>query len=104
MKFLNDIDEQASAAQLRELDKQFRLSGTGNNEVAFRFYRASVKAGNRDIRAPLHAFLLKVGRQKFVLPLYAALLKNPEDKAWARPSTKKRARATTRRRRPASTN
>jgi leukotriene-A4 hydrolase len=83
MKFLNDIDGKASAAQLKELDAKFGLANTGNNEVAFRFYRASAKAGNRDIRAPLRAFLLSVGRQRFVVPLYAALLKNPDDKAWA---------------------
>jgi aminopeptidase N len=83
MKFLNDIDGKATAAQLQELDKAFGLAKTGNNEVAFRFYRASVKRGNRQIRAPLQAFLMSVGRQKFVVPLYAALLKNPDDKAWA---------------------
>jgi aminopeptidase N len=83
MKFLNDIDGKASAAQLKELDQKFGLAKTANNEVAFRFYRASIKAGYRDVRAPLHAFLMSVGRQKFVVPLYAALLKNPGDKAWA---------------------
>jgi leukotriene-A4 hydrolase len=83
MKFLNDIDGQANAAQLKELDRAFGLGKTGNDEVAFRFYRASVKAGYRDIRAPLNAFLMNVGRQKFVLPLYAALLADPADKAWA---------------------
>jgi leukotriene-A4 hydrolase len=83
MKFLNDIDGKASAAQLKELDQAFGLARTGNNEVAFRFYRASVNAGNREVREPLHAFLMSVGRQKFVVPLYAALLKNPADKAWA---------------------
>jgi hypothetical protein len=83
MKFLNDIDGKASAAQLKELDQKFGLAKAGNNEVAFRFYRASIKAGYRDVRAPLHAFLMSVGRQKFVVPLYAALRKNPDDKAWA---------------------
>ena len=83
MKFLNDIDEKASAAQLKELDKAFGLSKTGNNEVAFRFLRASVHAGNRDVRPALEAFLMSVGRQKFVVPLYTALRKNPQDKAWA---------------------
>ena len=83
MKFLNDIDDKASAAQLKELDQVFGLGKTANNEVAFRFYRASVKAGYRAIRAPLKAFLMSVGRQKFVVPLYAALLKDPADKAWA---------------------
>jgi aminopeptidase N len=83
MKFLNDIDTRASAAQLKELDQAFGLAKTGNNEVAFRFYRASVHAGYRDVRAPLEAFLMSVGRQKFVVPLYAALRANPDDRAWA---------------------
>jgi leukotriene-A4 hydrolase len=83
MKFLNDIDGKASAAQLKELDQAFGLAKSGNNEVAFRFYRAGIKAGYGAIREPLHAFLMSVGRQKFVVPLYAALLDNPADKAWA---------------------
>jgi leukotriene-A4 hydrolase len=83
MKFLNDIDGKANAAQLKELDQTFGLAKSGNNEVAFRFYRAGIKAGYGEIRAPLQAFLMSVGRQKFVVPLYAALLKNPADKAWA---------------------
>lgn len=83
MKFLNDIDEKAGAARLKELDQAFGLSRTGNNEVAFRFYRASANAGYRDIRPAMEAFLMSVGRQKFVVPLYTALRKNPQDKAWA---------------------
>jgi aminopeptidase N len=83
MKFLNDIDEHASLAQLRELDAEGHLAGSGNNEIAFRFYRASVHAGNRAIRPQLEAFLLSVGRQKFVIPLYTALRKDGGDKAWA---------------------
>jgi len=83
MKFLNDIDEHATLAQLRELDAVGHLTGSGNKEIAFRFYRASIHAGNRAIRPQLDVFLMSVGRQKFVLPLYAALRKDPGDKAWA---------------------
>ena len=83
MKFLNDIDTKATAAQLKELDQAFGLAKSGNNEVAFRFYRASINAGYRDIRAPLEAFLMSVGRQKFVLPLYSALRATPQDQAFA---------------------
>jgi aminopeptidase N len=89
MKFLNDIDNKASVAQLKELDQAFGLGKTGNNEVGFRFYRAAIHAGYRDIRAPLNAFLMSVGRQKFVVPLYTALRANPEDKAWAEDVYKK---------------
>ena len=83
MKFLNDIDNKATAAQLQELDKAFGLARTGNNEVAFRFYRASVHAGYRGVRPNLEAFLMSVGRQKFVVPLYGALRANADDRAWA---------------------
>ena len=83
MKFLNDIDNKADAKRLKELDVAFGLARTGNNEVAFRFYRAAVHAGYRDIRPQLNAFLMSVGRQKFVVPLYAALRANAEDRAWA---------------------
>ncbi len=83
MKFLNDIDNKANAAKLEELDKAFGLSKTGNNEVAFRFYRASVHAGYQGVRPNLEAFLMSVGRQKFVVPLYTALRAKPDDRAWA---------------------
>ena len=89
MKFLNDIDTKATAAQLKELDDAFGLGKTQNNEVAFRFYRASINAGYRGIRAPLNDFLMSVGRQKFVVNLYTALRKNPDDKAWAEAVFKK---------------
>jgi hypothetical protein len=83
MKFLNDIDGKAGEAQLRELDQVFALARTSNSEVAFRFYRAAIRGGYKDVRPALEAFLMSVGRQKFVVPLYAALNKTDEDRAWA---------------------
>ncbi|MES2902109.1 MAG: M1 family metallopeptidase [Pseudomonadota bacterium] len=82
MKFLNDIDGKADAAKLKELDRAFGLARSSNSEIAFRFYRASINAGYREVRKPLEAFLMSVGRQRFVVPLYGALRKNAEDKAW----------------------
>jgi aminopeptidase N len=83
MKFLNDIDNKADAAKLKELDAAFGLAKTGNNEVAFRFYRAAAHAGYRELRPQMQAFLMRVGRQKFVVPLYTALRANAEDRRWA---------------------
>ncbi len=83
MHFLNDIDGKANATQLRELDQAFALGKSGNNEIAYRFYLASIRAGY-NVREPLTTFLMSVGRQKFVVPLYTALLKNPSDKEWAK--------------------
>jgi aminopeptidase N len=83
MHFLNDIDSKANAAQLKELDEAYKLRTSQNNEIAFRFYLASVHAGY-NVREPLNAFLMSVGRKKFVLPLYGALQKNPSEAAWAK--------------------
>ena len=83
MHFLNDINNKASAAQLRELDQVYGVGKSGNNEVAYRFYLAAVNAGY-DVRQPLQAFLMSVGRQKFVVPLYSALMKTPQGHAWAK--------------------
>jgi aminopeptidase N len=83
MHFLNDIDGKASAAQMQELDQAFALGKSGNNEIAFRFYRASIKAGY-NVREPVGKFLASVGRKLFVVPLYSALLKNPNEKDWAK--------------------
>ncbi|QOL50513.1 M1 family metallopeptidase [Massilia litorea] len=83
MKFLNDIDSKADAARLKELDAAYGLAKSGNNEVAFRFYRAAAHAGYREVRPHMQAFLMSVGRQKFVVPLYTALRANDEDRAWA---------------------
>lgn len=83
MKFLNDIDNKADAARLKELDAAFGLAKSTNNEVAFRFYRAAAHAGYREVRPQVQAFLMSVGRKKFVVPLYTALRANPADRAWA---------------------
>ncbi|MHA4869050.1 M1 family metallopeptidase [Duganella sp. PWIR1] len=83
MHFLNDIDGKASAAQMQELDQAFALGKSGNNEIAFRFYRSSIKAGY-NVREPVGKFLTSVGRKLFVVPLYSALLKNPNEKDWAK--------------------
>ena len=82
IKFANDIDGKATAAQLKEVDQAYQLGTTANNEVAYRFYRAAIKAGYRDIRAPLGRFLSSVGRQKMVLPLYTELRKRAQDRTW----------------------
>ena len=66
-----------------EAPAAFALARSTNSEVAFRFYRAAINGGYKDVRAPLEAFLMSVGRQKFVVPLYAALRKNEDDRTWA---------------------
>lgn len=83
IKFLDDIDGKASAAQLQSLDETAHLTGTANNEVAVRFYRASIKAGYDAVLEPLRDFLMHVGRMKFTGALYQVLLNTPAKRDWA---------------------
>lgn len=84
MKFLNDIDGKASAAQLTGLDRVFGLATTSNHDIAFRYFRAVAKTGIAGVRAPLAAFLTGDGRHEVVVPLYALLLEQPQEKGWVR--------------------
>jgi aminopeptidase N len=75
-----DIDGERLAA----LDDQFKLSGTGNSEVAFAWYVKAIERDYRPAFAPMQDFLQRIGRRKFVLPLYTALMKHPGHQAFAR--------------------
>lgn len=92
MKFLNDIDGKASAAQMADLDRSIGLSSTTNHEIAYRFYRAAIRAGYTGVRPALAKFLTGVGRLKFIEPLYTLLLAQPLEKQWVRTLYATRAR------------
>ena len=73
-RFLQNLPEKLSAAELARLDEALGLSGTGNNEIKFLWLEAAL--GNRYEPAlpQAEAFLMTVGRNKFVSPLYRALV------------------------------
>jgi hypothetical protein len=63
---------------MAELDRAFRLTGTGNSEVAFQWLMMSIRARYEAAYPRLEEFLTAVGRRKFVRPLYQELAKTPE--------------------------
>ncbi|HYI42539.1 MAG TPA: M1 family metallopeptidase [Sphingomicrobium sp.] len=82
LRFVNRLPRQVDALQLRALDQQLKLSGTGNNEVLFAWLSLAV-ANRYDPAVPaLERFLTTQGRRKFVRPLIEALAK---DQQWGRP-------------------
>ncbi|MGD9584134.1 MAG: M1 family metallopeptidase [Lysobacterales bacterium] len=83
LHFLNGLPETTSAAQLADLDAAYRLTGTGNAEIAFRFYLAGIRADYPPIRSALKAHLIAIGRRKLVVPLWTELARTPANKAWA---------------------
>jgi leukotriene-A4 hydrolase len=83
LHFLNGLPEDLAAAKLADLDAAYQLTGTGNSEIAFRFYLAGIRAGYAPMREALSRHLIGIGRRKLMVPLWTELAKTPDNKAWA---------------------
>ena len=75
LHFLNGLPK-LNAAQMKDLDSTFKLTGTQNAETAFAWYMQAIKAGYTPAMPALEDFLMKVGRGKFIYRLYGALKDN----------------------------
>jgi len=83
LHFLNTLPQDLKAERLAELDQAWKLTEARNNEIAFRWYMAGIRAGYAPVKPKIEQFLLTVGRRKFVKPLFEELAKKPDDKDWA---------------------
>ena len=61
-----------------ELDGTFKLTRSGNSEIAFQWLMMSIQNKYTPAYPRLEEFLLSVGRRKFIRPLYQELAKTPE--------------------------
>lgn len=68
----------ASINHLEMLDRKFKLTESGNSEIAAIWFETSINAGYSKIDAKLEEFLIRVGRRKFLMPLYEALVKTEQ--------------------------
>jgi hypothetical protein len=82
--FLEGMPADLNPERLVELDSVFRFTGTGNGEIAQRWYPLSVRAGYFEARPAMSAFLRKIGRRKLIMPTYTALAESEEGLAYAR--------------------
>jgi leukotriene-A4 hydrolase len=83
LRFLNALPETPSIAQMKALDKAWKLSDSGNAEIAFRWYVATVRAGYTDARPQIAAFIERIGRRKLVVPIYEELANSDDGKQFA---------------------
>lgn len=80
-RFLEELPQSLSNAQLAALDKSLALSQSGNNEVLFLWLEAALR-NEYDAAVPqAEHFMARVGRNKFISPLFTAL--NNTD--WGKP-------------------
>ena len=73
-RFLTNIPESVDVTQLNDLNEQYNISETGNNEVLFAWLEQAVLKGHEASYPRLEEFLINVGRRKFLTPLYKAML------------------------------
>jgi hypothetical protein len=83
LHFLKALPPQLTTERMRELDRAFSFTRTGNSEILEEWLLMAVR-NHYDAAYPrLEEFLVSVGRRKYVKPLYEELVKSPEGKARA---------------------
>ncbi|MBN8482197.1 MAG: M1 family metallopeptidase [Xanthomonadales bacterium] len=83
LRFINALPATPTVAQMKALDEAWKLTGTGNGEIAFRWYVATVRAGYTEARPRIATFILRIGRRKLIIPIYEALAKTEDGKQFA---------------------
>ena len=82
--FLDNLPEKLSPAQFERLDRAFNLTGNGNSEILFSWFRIAIRNNYRPAMPALERFLTSQGRRKFLRPLYEDLMKQDWGQAEAR--------------------
>ncbi len=81
--FLEGMPETLAPERLVELDQAFRFTGTGNGEIAQRWYPLSERSEYFEARPAMSLFLRKIGRRKLIMPTYEALAATADGLAFA---------------------
>lgn len=89
LDFLNSLPKELDDKTITALDKQFKLSETGNSEILFAWLMVAIRNNYEPAYPALESFLTRMGRRKFLKPLYEAMMANPNTKAMAKRVYKK---------------
>jgi hypothetical protein len=82
--FLDGLPKKVPAQKLAELDAAFRVTDTGNSEIAFSWLRVAIRNEYAPAWPRLDQYLTTIGRRKLIKPLYEDLMKTPAGAARAR--------------------
>jgi aminopeptidase N len=84
LHWMRGLPSTLSTKEMRELDRQWSFTESGNSEILSQWLLMSVQAGYEPAYPALERFLVEVGRRKFVKPLFEALRKAPGGRERAR--------------------
>ena len=78
LHFLRALPSPLPPGKMAELEQAFRLTASGNSEIANQWLLMAIASGYEPAYPRLEEFLTSMGRRKFLKPLYEALVKTPE--------------------------
>ena len=84
LRFLDALPDSMADAQMAALDREFRLTQSGNSEVLFAWLEHVVANRYEPGFPKLEEFLTTIGRRKFLTPLYTALMETEWGREMAR--------------------
>lgn len=76
LHFINNLPTDVTPEQLYELDKVYKFTQTGNNEIAAAWFQPTIRNNYKQVLPRVEKFLISVGRRKFLTPTYKALIEN----------------------------
>ncbi|KAF1712028.1 aminopeptidase [Pseudoxanthomonas kalamensis DSM 18571] len=82
--FIEGLGQQVKPERLAQLDEAYHFTGTGNGEIAMRWYPLTLRSGYAEARPAAGEFIERVGRRKLIMPIYEELVKTPEGLAFAK--------------------
>ena len=75
LHFIRSLPDTIPAARMSELDRNFKLTSSGNSEILFAWLRKAIANRYEPAFPALERFLTSQGRRKFLAPLYTDLAK-----------------------------
>lgn len=76
--FISNLAPSINAAKMQELDNNFEITATGNNEVLFVWLMKAIDRRYTPAYTRVNEFLTTVGRRKFVKPLYDEMVRTDQ--------------------------
>ncbi len=84
LHFLRSLPRAIESAKMEELDRTFRLTGSGNAEIAHQWLLMAIANRYEAAYGRLEEYLISIGRRKLIRPLYEEMVKTSEGRERAR--------------------
>jgi aminopeptidase N len=81
--FIDSLPRKMSAEKLATLDRQLKLTGSPNPEIAHVWFRLAISNRYSTAYPAMERYMVQIGRRKLIVPLYRDLAATPEGKSLA---------------------